>query len=78
MTPPFHSSGDVKSGKEERHGRFGAMILLNDGNRLVLKMAKSERIYAPTGPLKIVSFLAAVPTVLSWEILGAPAQHAPE
>ena len=27
ITPPFQSSDDAKSGKEERHGSFWAMIL---------------------------------------------------
>ena len=52
------------------------MILWNDVRRLVLKMAESERIYAPAGPLTIVAFLAAVPTVVLGEMLGDYAQRA--
>ena len=78
MTPPFHSSGYAKKGKEERHGRFWAIILWNDVRRLVLIMTESERIDVPAGPLKIVAFLAAVTTVVLRRMLGAYVQHAPE
>ena len=67
VTPPFRPSGDAKRGKEERHGSFWSMILWNYIRRLVLKMTESERIDAPAGPLTIVAFLAAVPTVVSRE-----------
>ena len=78
VTPLFHSSGDTKSGKEERHGSFWEIILWNDVRRLVLKMTESERIDAPTVPMKIVAFLAAVPTMFLWGMIGASAQHLPE
>ena len=77
MTPPFHSRGYAKNGKEERHGSFWEIILWTDVRRLVLKMTESERIEAPAGPLTIVAFSAVVPTVVSRGMLGASAQHVP-
>ena len=65
VTPPFHSSGNAKSGKEEMHGSFWVIILWNDVRRLVLKTTELERIDVHVGPLMIVAFLAAVPTVVS-------------
>ena len=64
MTPVFDSSGDSKSVKRKRHNSFGSMILWNYVRMLVLKMAELERMDAPVGPLTIVAFLAAVPTVI--------------
>ena len=55
-----------------------AIIFWNDVRRLVLKVTELERIDAHAVPLKIVAFLAAVPTVILRRILGASAQHAPE
>ena len=78
MKTPFHSSSNAKSVNEERCGSFGAMIFWNDVRRLVLKMAESERIDALAGPLTIVAFLAAVPTVVLRVTIGEYAQHAPE
>ena len=60
------------------HGSFGAMILWNDVRRLVLKMAELERRDAPAGPLTIVAFSEAVPTVVLRGMLGASAQHVPK
>ena len=54
------------------------MILWKYFRRLVLKIAESERIDAPEGPLTIVAFSAAVPTVILRVMLGSSAQHAPE
>ena len=78
MTLSFHFSGDAKNGKEERHSRFRAMIFLDNVRRLLLKIAELEGIDAPAGPLKIVAFLAAVPTVVFWGMHWASAQNAPE
>ena len=78
MTPTFHSRGDAKSRKGERHGSFWEMILWKDVRILVLKIMELERIEAPAGPLTIVVFLEAVPTVVLKIILGASEQHAPE
>ena len=78
MTLTFHSSGDVKSGKEERHGSFGAMILWNYVRRLVLKTAESEGIDTPVGPMMIIVFSEAVPTVVLWGMLEASAKNVPE
>ena len=64
MTPPLHSSGYAEIGKEDRHGSFRAVIIWNNIRRLVLKVMESEIIDAHAGPLIIVSFLAAVPTVI--------------
>ena len=77
VTPPFHHIGDEKSGKEERHGSFGAMIIWNDVRRSVLKIEESERIYVPAVPLTIVAVLAAVPMLVSRGMIGASVQHAP-
>ena len=77
VTPPLHSSGYTEIGKEDRHGRFRAIILENNIRRLVLKVKESERIDAHAGPLTIVAFSAAVPTVISRGMLGASAQHVP-
>ena len=78
VIPPLHSSGDAKIGKEERHGRFGEMILWNDVRMLVFKMVESERVDAPAGPLTVVAFLAAVTMVVLRVMLEASTQHAPE
>ena len=78
VTPPFCSSGDAKIGKEERNGSFGEMILWSDVKRLMLKISESERIDAPAGPLTIVVFSGAVPTVVLRGVIGAYVQHAPE
>ena len=43
----------------------------------MLKVTESEKIDSHAGPMMIVAFLAAVPTVISRGILGASAQHAP-
>ena len=43
-----------------------------------MKVTESERIDAHAGPLTIVAFSAAVPTVISRGMLGASAQYAPE
>ena len=78
VTPTFHASGNAKTAKEERHGRFGAMILWNNFRRLVLKMSESESIDAPVVPLMIVAFSEAVPMVVLRGMLGEYAHHAPE
>ena len=78
VTPPLHSSGYSENEKEERNFRFRAIILWNDVRRLALKLTESERIDAHAGPLTIVAFLAAVPTVISRGMLRASAQHALE
>ena len=75
VTLPFNSSGDAKSGKKERHGSFGAMILWNNVWRFVLEMEESERIDTPAGPLTIVAFPVVVPTVVLRILLVASAQH---
>ena len=64
MTPPFHSSGYAKNGKEETHGRFWVIILWYDVRRLVLKITESEKIDRPAVPLTIVAFPAAFPKVV--------------
>ena len=64
MTPLLHSSGYAEIGKEDSHGSLRAIILWNNIRRLVLKVMESEIIDAHAGPLIIVSFLAAVPTVI--------------
>ena len=77
MTLLLHSSGYAESVKEDRHGSFRAIILWNNISRLVFKVTESERIDTHAGPLMIVSFLAAFPTVISRGMLGASVQHAP-
>ena len=64
MTPPLHSSGYAESGKEDRNVSFRAIILLNNIRRLVLKVTELEIIDAHAGPLTIVAFSSAVPTVI--------------
>ena len=61
MTPLFHSSGNAKIGKEERHRYFGDLIFGNNFRKLKLKLSAAEGIYAAADPLPIVSFPAAVP-----------------
>ena len=78
VTTPLHSSGYAEIGKEERHGRFKEIILWNNIRRLVLKVIESENIDAHAGPLTIVAFSAAVPTVISRGMLWDSAQQAPE
>ena len=77
MTLLLHSSGYAESVKEDRYGRFRAIILWNNISRLVFKVTESERIDALAGPLTIVAFSSAVPTVISRGMLGASVQHAP-
>ena len=54
------------------------MIHWNNVRSLVLKMMELESIDAPAGPLTIVAFSEAVPTVVSGGILGASVQYVPE
>ena len=77
MTSPLHSSGYAESGKEDRHGSLRSIILWNNIRRLVMEVTESERIDTHAGPLTIVAFLTAVPTVIQRGMLGAPTQHAP-
>ena len=42
-----------------------------------MEVTESERIGAHAGPLTIVAFSAAVPTLIQRGMLGAPTQHAP-
>ena len=44
----------------------------------MLKMTEPESIDVPAGSLKIVAFLAAVPTVVLKGMIGSSVQHAPE
>ena len=42
-----------------------------------MEVTESERIDTHAGPLAIVAFSTAVPTVIQRGMLGAPTQHAP-
>lgn len=76
VKPTFHSIGDEKRVKEGRNRSFGDTIFWNNVRRLILKMAELEGIDASAGPLKIASFLAVVPMVVLWGMLGTSASNA--